>query len=511
MVKDLVYLTLAPWRPTREPCLDLAFEAVGADVFARHHRLRGHEVCFVAAALEQGRAVERAAYERGGTPQGLVEQWAERMLATLAALDVTHDDLVRTTEARHQRVAKALFLKLFDKGDVYKGTREGSYCARCEEFEANEAPPGTPCPACGQPLATATEAAYFFRASKYQRAVVEWLQGHRGAIQPAERGKAVLDSIAAAGVADVCISRAGHEWAIGVPIDPDHAIDSWFDALVSYLTTSDYLADPQVFERCWPPDVQVIGLEDLRVHAVAWPAVLLALGLPLPERLIVRGGLELEAAEPRRAADCAPGPLAARFGADALRHALLRSVDYAAGGRLSQAQLLEPASGPLTEGLGALVETTLGAIEGLRGGRVPRPGGLGAAEQEVAEAASRLFDLTGRLIDEFDFRGALAHLKAATDKTLRYAEAAGLAAPDGGASAARRLDTALYVLAEACRLIAHSLEPFLPGLAAEIRGRFGVETRRKASADDAAWGITQPQTLIRRGGPLLASLAPRAD
>jgi len=513
VAKGSVYLTTPPCPPTREPDLALALEVVGADVYARAQRLAGRDVRLVAASLDQGRGVERRAYERGGTPQHLVDHWAERWQAALEALDVEHDDRVRTAEARHQRVVKALFLKLFDQGDIYKGTREGRYCARCEEFAADGQPPPDACAICHEALTDAAEEAYFLRASKYRKAVAEQLDDHPDLIQPAEHHHAILEAIAEHGIADLCISRPRHEWSIAVPIDPDLAIDAWFDALVSYLTGSGYLADPQMFERYWPPRVQVVARESLRLHALAWPAILTSLGLALPQRLVVRGELAFDdtGAGPPGKGAAGPAAFAARFGADAVRHGLLRATDYTADGHLSPAKLVDLYNEHLVEGFGRLVETTLMAIEGLREGRVPRPGPFGAAEEELVEQSQALFGAVGALVEAFDFRGALDRVGNVVHAALRYAEQGGLVAASDRASGVRRLDTALYVLAETSRLIAHNLSPFLPAAAAAVVHRFGVDPEGHTPDTLARWGITQPQTCIRRGERTLPPLAATTD
>jgi len=506
-----LYLTTPPCPPTRERDLDLALEVVGADAFARYHRLCGRDVRLVAAALEQGRGVERAAYERGGTPEDLAEQWAEQWQATLKALDVAYQGFARTTELRHQRVVKAFFLKLFDQGDIYKGTHEGAYCPHCEDFFPGEQPAEGQCPVCHETLTEAAEEAYFLRTSKYQKAVVEQLEARSDFIHPSAHQEAVLRSVEATGMPDRCISRPRRGWAVPVPIDTDQAIEVWFDALISYLTTSGYLADPQMFERYWPPCVQIVTAEALASHALAWPAVLMAAGLPLPERLFVRGRLGLEGGEAAKPATKDTAALVDRIGADAVRYALLGCTDYAADGTLSLRDAVEACNEDLTDRLARLVETTLGAIEQLCDGQLPRPGPLGAAEEELAKDATSLFPAIGSSIEMFDFGPALERAWHVVDEALRYAEEMGVAEPRGEAIEPRRLNTALYVLAETCRLIAHGLQPFLPGAAAAIHDLFGVRCEGQEPAAHSQWGLTQPESRVRRSGAFLPRLAVPTD
>ena len=517
LAKAPFYLTMPPCLPTREPSLDLAREAVAADVVARCHALCGHDVRFVAAVVEQGRRVERAALARGLAPQALVDQWVERWQATLDALDVACDEVVRTTETRHQRIVQALFLKLFEQGDIYKGTRQGRYCARCEEFAPARAPEAgeasDACPECGGLLAETAAESYLLRVSKWQNALSAHLKANPSFLQPAGHHEAVLRAAAEPGLPDPSVSRARDEWAIPVPMDRAHAVEAWFDGLVSHLTASGYLVDPQAFERTWPPRVQVVSPEAVGTYAFAWPALLMAAGLALPERMVVRGRIELREADSNGSRQTADGnrqgaetgqrtdepvALAARFGSDALRYALLRAADFTSDGFLTPLALADLHGADVVGRLGRLAEATLGAIERGRGGQVPRPGPLGSPEHGLAEAATGLFSGNGPLIDAFDFRPALDRIWAVVDRAWDYAAEAGVAGAAGEPPKTPQLDTALYVLAETCRLVAHSLHPFLPATAAALRERLGLGADTLTPSTHGQWGVTRPLARIAR-------------
>ncbi|MFW6108237.1 MAG: class I tRNA ligase family protein [bacterium] len=455
------YVTTPPVPPTGPPGPDATFEAVGADVYARSCALRGREARLAVGSLDYGRGVLDAAFDRGGTAEGWTEQWAEDWQAVLEALDVRAAVFTRTSETPHQRVVKALFLKLFDQGDIAKDKTGG----------------------------------YVLRASRHAKATLAHLDEHPDFILPAARQEAALRAASEDGVSDVTLSRERSEWAIAVPIDPDHAIDDWFDALVSYLTGSGYLADPQLFERVWPPVVQVVTAQALRTHALAWPALLFAAGLQLPEHLLVRGRLQLDGATDA-------GELVEQMGSDALRYGLLRSARFTDDASLSVGALAERCNADLSDRLGRLVDEVLTAVEQRREGRVPRPGSLADAESALVEAAGELFAETSRRVGDFDFGGALDRVWALVDSALGYAHGVGLTRAEG-----RRLDTALYVLAETCRLVALSLRPFLPRAARAIEGRLGLEDDGHGAADLSQWGRSRPQARIRRGEPLLPRIA----
>lgn len=511
MAREPFYVTTPPLPPTREPDLTAARELIGADVVARHQRRLGRDVRLVATLLEQGQGVERAAYERGGTLEDLADEWAERCEATLNALHIQHDGIARTTEPQHQHVVKAFFLKLFDQGDIYKQACKSRYCPRCREA-LPERPKGSDaeaaCPHCGGPATEVEEEAFFLRASKYQKVVLEHIEEHPDFILPASRREAILEGAAQEGLPDVRISRPASEWAIPVPISPNHAIDASFDTLITYLTASGYLADPQMFERYWPPSLQIVTADELPNHALAWPAVLAAVGLALPERLLVHGTLRLESDLPQKAAATLadPATLAGRIGTDAFRLAVLRAAPCTEDGVLSHRQAIELGNRHLAGELGRLVDTTLAAIAGRREGAVPRSGGLREPESSLVEAASALHKNTGEAIDAYDFPAALDHVWGVVGQALGYAETCGVAALGAQSAEPRRLNTALYVLAEVCRLIAHSLFPLLPGAASQIEARLGVNYDGQPPTGRHQWGLTQPQTPIGTSEQLFARI-----
>jgi len=460
---DTPYLTTPPRPPSRPADLDLAREVVGPDVYARSRAQNGLDGRFVVGSLDHGEGVQDAAFARGGTAEGHADQWVEAWEDTLGALGVEPDLFIRTSETAHQRVVKALFLKLFDQDDIAKATAGGGY---------------------------------ILRASRHEKAIAEALETRRDAILPGPLHEATLRTLGEEGLSDLPISRASDGWGIPVPIDRDQAIEDWFDALVSYLTSSGYLADPQLFERTWPPTVQIVTREDLRVHALAWPALLCAAGLQLPEHLVVRGRLTVEGAG--EAADAVE-----QFGCDAVRYGLLRAADFTADATLTTREFVELCNADLSERLAGLVADVLAAIEHRSGGVVPRPGSLGDAEGSLVESASGLFAATSRLVGELDFRSALDRVWSVVDEAHAYAGGIGLTTAAEG----RRLDTALYILAETCRLVAFSLRPFLPRAAWAIEARLGVDDEGRTAADLAAWGLTRPQARVQSGEPLLPPIA----
>lgn len=513
MTRETYYVTTLPLPPTREPDLATARELILADAIARHERTLGRDVRLVATSLDRGKGIERTANERGGTVEDVAEDWAERCRATLDALHVQHNGLVRSTQPEHQHVAKALFLKLFDQGDIYKGACNTAYCPRCEEHvedgQTAETDDTARCPECGAESTEVEEECFFLRSSKYKKKVLEHLERHADFIAPTSRRDALLEAVGKAGVSDVRISRAASDSSIPVPISPQHAIAPVFDTLITYLTASGYLAEPPMFERYWPPDLQVVAPEDVEDHALAWPAVLAAVGLSLPERLLVRGGLRVANDLPAKLAPTFAGPsaLIKRVGSDALRLAVLSGRPCTEDIVLSHHDLMTQANERLAGQLGRLVDLTVRVIAQYRDGAVPRPGALREPEEGVVEAASGLFNATSAALAEFDFAAALDDVWAAVEKGLEFSDQAGVTplAKSGG-SEPRRFSTSLYVLAEVSRLIAHSLRPLLPAASARIDARLGVDYDGQDPAERCKWGLLDPGSPVEAGEPLFAKL-----
>ena len=477
MANGSACLTLPPCLPGQEPDLDRAFEGVGADVFARSSRLCGQDIRLLAPVVEE-------------------EPAARRWRAILEALGVAHDEPACASLTDHQHVTKALFFKLHDQGDICEAAGGVGFCPRCGVASA-----GGSCPGCGGQVTRPAGGAYCLCASRRRQAIAEQLGARPDFIWPMEDQRAVAKAVMDGAIADLCVSSAACGGQIPLPVDPSQRIGASFETLAAYLTSNGYLVEPQAFERCWPPRLQVVPRWTLRAHALAWPAMLIALGLPLPGRLVARGSLEVEGA-PLSGSD--PAALAARLGSDPIRLALLRSADYTAGGRLRFAELIELAGPPL-DTLWLLAETVLATILERRDGRVPRPGPFAPGETELAAEAGGLFEATGAAVASFDFRGALDRLWDTIDKALGYARQAGVRPDHPAAASEPRLDTSLYILAETLRLIAHSMQPFLPGAAAAILDSFDTATEDRAPSLLARWGVTPPGTRVRR----VATVFPR--
>jgi methionyl-tRNA synthetase len=513
VTRETYYVTTLPLPPTRELDLAAARELILADALARHERALGRDVRLVPTSLDRGRSIEHTANERGGTVEDVAEDWAERCEATLEALHVQHSGLVRSTQPEHQHVAKALFLKLFDQGDIRKGTCARAYCTECKQHLPDDAAASketpVPCPECGAETIEAEEECFFLRCSKYKKKVLANLEQHAEFIVPASRRDALIEAVEKDGLSDVRISRAASDSSIPVPISPQHAISPMFDTLITYLTASGYLAEPQMFERYWPPDLQVIAPEDVGDHALAWPAVLTAVGLPLPQRLLVRGRLQVEDDLPAKLAPtfAGPGALVRRAGSDAVRLAVLSGPPCTEDMVLSHQALVTQANEHLESQLGRLVDLTAGVVGRVRDGAVPRPGALREPEEAIVETASNLFSATSTALSQLDFQGALDEVWAVVEEGLAFADRAGVTTlAENGSGEPRRLSTSLYVLAEVSRLVAHSLRPLLPAASDRIDARFGVDYEGREMTERGQWGLLHSGSLVQPEKPLFATL-----
>lgn len=474
---------------------------------ARYFRLKGEEVWFLTGTDEHGQKVFRAAERQGVGPQEWADQVVQRYLEAWKLLDISYDDFIRTTEERHKKGVRQLLQALYDNGDVYPARYEGLYCVSCEAYYREEELVEGKCPIHGIPVEIYAEDNYFFRLSKYGEPLLAHITAHPDFVHPEARRNEVVGFIQA-GLEDISISRATLSWGIPLPWDQSQVAYVWVDALINYASGVGYGADQGRFERIWPPWSHLVGKDILRFHAVIWPAILLAVGLPLPRQVSAHGWLLVggEKMSKTRANQIPPATLVDTFGSDAYRYHFVRDVPFGTDGTFSWEGMLARYNADLANDFGNLASRVLNVAESYRDGRVPAVSGSEASDTQLRAAAGRALErLAG--FEEWRIGDALAEVWRffhAANTYLEVTEPWKLAKDPANSG---RLDEVLNASLEALRVGAVLVSPVLPKAASELWRRLGLPGRPDESPlAETARFATFPESQVQKGEPLFPRL-----
>jgi methionyl-tRNA synthetase len=501
------YITTPIYYVNDLPHIGTAYTTVVADTLARYHRLKGERVFFLTGVDEHGQHVARAAERNDVSPQ----EWADHMVAHFTdiweKLNISNDFFIRTTSPRHAEVARKFIQNLYDKGDIYSDVYEGWYCVPDESFWLPSQLVDGKCPQCGREVEMVQEDNYFFRLSAYGDRVLEHIDANPGFIQPDMRRNEVVSFIKQ-GLTDQSISRKSITWGIPLPFDESQVMYVWFDALLNYISAIDYGIDDARFESIWPADVHLIGKEILRFHAIIWPAMLMAAGLPLPRQVFAHGWLTVEGEKMSKSKGnvISPYELTDEYGVDAYRYYFLREFSFGYDGNFSRENMTGRYNADLANALGNMVSRILAMVERYRGGEVPEPGDGGdeAPDAALKEAASRVFGEVDECMGRLAFSEALqavwnylGAINRHVDETAAWDLAKDPALSD-------RLNTVLYNQVEAVRLSALLVLPSMPRTGEGIWKRLGytdsIHDHRLPEEGD--WGLYPAGQTITKGDAL---------
>ena len=503
------YITAAIDYPNALPHIGTAYEKIGTDVIARYKRLCGLDSYFVMGTDEHSATVEKAAEEKGLSPQEFTDKVAPKFVEAWQSLGISYTSFVRSSSERHARSVQDIFGKIYEKGDIYLGSYEGWYCNSCERFYQEKDLVGEVCPTHSRPLEWVKEKNYIFALSRYSSRLLNHIEQNPDFIQPESRRNEIL-SLIESGLEDISVSRVGRKWGIPLPFDASQVIYVWFDALVCYLTGIGYSDDPDMFAKYWPADVHVIGKDITRFHCAVWPAMLMSAGIPLPKKVWAHGFVHLEGQKLSKTTKVTVDPLEAvrKYGADALRYFLMREIPFDRDGNFSWDKFHERYSADLANDLGNLVNRVIAMIGRYCDSRVPRPSTLQPIDQDVAEMAVRTVKTVGSRIDEMRLSSALTGIWEFVARCNRYVEeTAPWNVRKGGPP--ERLNTILYVLAEAVRIIGGLVLPFMPETAKRIFQQLGLQAEFAELRKDAleSWAGIAPGTSVGKPDPIFPKLA----
>ncbi|NLA53493.1 MAG: methionine--tRNA ligase, partial [Clostridiales bacterium] len=454
------------------------YKTVAADTITRFKKLTGYKTYFLTGTDEHGQKIERSAKQAGLEPKQYIDGIVEDTKALWKLMNIDYDEFIRTTDERHIKTVKLIFRKLFEQGDIYKGSYEGQYCAQCEAFwTPSQILEGNLCPDCKRPTELVNEESYFFRMSKYQDWLIDYIKSHPDFIQPPSRANEMLQNFLLPGLQDLSVSRTTFSWGVPVDFDPKHVVYVWIDALSNYISALGYGTDnDELYQTFWPAQVHLVGKEIMRFHTIYWPILLHALGLPQPEKIFGHGWLLFGSDKMSKSKGNVvySQPIVARYGADALRYYLMREMTFGMDGNYTNEAYVTRTNADLANDLGNLVSRTVAMIEKYFAGIVPVPNEYLAVDLELIEIANNLPAQVEKEMDLLQFSAALQEIWKLISACNRYIDTTQPWVLGRDESGKSRLSTVLYVLAECIRFVAVCIGPVMPSTPARIYAQLGL-------------------------------------
>ena len=515
MDSNKFYITTPIYYPSGNWHIGHCYTTVVCDALARFNRMLKKDVFFLTGTDEHGQKIEKKAQELGLTPMKFINPLVDGLKDIWRELDISYNKFIRTTDDYHVKGVQTIFKQLYDKGEIYKSEYEGWYCTPCESFWTESQLKDGKCPDCGRPVQKGKEESYFFRLSKYADRILKLYEDNKEFLQPKSRVNEMVNNFIKPGLQDLCVSRTTIKWGIPVTFDEKHTVYVWVDALTNYITALGYgTEDDSLYKKYWPANIQMVGKEIVRFHTIIWPAILMALDLPVSNQVyghgwLLIGGDKLSKSkgENIRTEITDPKELVDRYGCDALRYFLLREIPFGNDGVYTNESLLKRINGDLSNDLGNLVSRTTAMINQYFGGVLPAPTEFTSLDNEVIDMANGVFDAVKKNIDLIDVPTALIEIFKLVQRANKYIDETEPWKISKDESMRDRLKTVMYVLAECIRISAIMLKPFITKSPNKILSYLSIDGEAENTFDNAKFGVLKEGTIIKKAEPIF----PRID
>lgn len=507
--KETFYITTPIYYPSGNPHIGHCYTTVACDSIARYRRMQGYDVMFLTGTDEHGLKIEQKAAEKGVTPKEYVDEIAAVFQSLWKFMNISYDRYIRTTDDYHIETVQKIFKELYDKGYIYKGEYKGKYCTPCESFWTDSQLVDGKCPDCGREVTEAKEEAYFFKMSPFADRI-EKLLTETDYLQPKTRAVELVNNFIKPGLEDLCVSRTSFKWGIPVTFDTNHVVYVWIDALSNYISALGYKNEKfDEFDKYWPADVHMVAKDIMRFHAIIWPAMLMALDLPLPKHLAVHGWITFNGQKMSKSLGNVVDPLilGKRYGADAIRYHIMREMALGADSSFSNEIMINRINSDLANGLGNLVSRTVAMVEKYFGGTLPVERESGEFDDDLIGTATSLKKSVDGYMDKTQLNNALAEIFKVVSRANKYIDETApwvLAKDENNRT---RLATVLYNLLETIRIVSTLLSAFMPTTMPKALEQIGADEAAATYDNADKFGVLPLDVTVKKG----EALFPRID